>query len=154
MLWFRVPPKIYFKRGAVDQALRELEGKKRAFIVTDRYLFDSGTVNNVTRVLEEMNIDYQIFFDVKPDPTLSTIDEALTQKLHFGMLQNVYLRILDDRDGREILSYPLGNAFENVTSMTLGELYLHQGQWKFNPVGNGVHMDLAGQCALYGVTLA
>lgn len=83
-----------------------------------------------------------------------TIDEALTQKLHFGMLQNVYLRILDDRDGREILSYPLGNAFENVTSMTLGELYLHQGQWKFNPVGNGVHMDLAGQCALYGVTLA
>ena len=82
-----------------------------------------------------------------------TIDEALTQKLHFGMLQNVYLRILDDRDGREILSYPLGNAFENVTSMTLGELYLHQGQWKFNPVGNGVHMDLAGQCALYGVTL-
>ena len=78
MLWFRVPPKIYFKRGAVDQALRELEGKKRAFIVTDRYLFDSGTVNNVTRVLEEMNIDYQIFFDVKPDPTLSTIDEALT----------------------------------------------------------------------------
>lgn len=83
-----------------------------------------------------------------------TIDEALTQKLHFGMLQNVYLRILDDRDGREILSYPLENAFENVTSMTLGELYLHQGQWKFNPVGNGVHMDLAGQCVLYGVTLA
>lgn len=38
--------------------------------------------------------------------------------------------------------------------MTLGELYLHQGQWKFNPVGNGVHMDLARQCALYGVTLA
>lgn len=77
MLWFRVPPKIYFKRGAVDQALRELEGKKRAFIVTDRFLFDSGTVNNITNVLEEMDIDYQIFFDVKPDPTLSTIDEAL-----------------------------------------------------------------------------
>ncbi len=81
MLWFRVPPKIYFKRGAVDQALRELEGKKRAFIVTDRYLFDSGIVNNVTRVLEEMDIDYQIFFDVKPDPTLSTIDEALAMVL-------------------------------------------------------------------------
>lgn len=83
-----------------------------------------------------------------------TIDGALTQKLHFGMLRDVYLRILDDRDGREILSYPLENAFENVTSMTLGELYLHQGQWKFNPIGNGVSTDLAGQCALYGVTLA
>ena len=78
MLWFRVPPKIYFKRGSVEPALRELAGKKRAFIVTDRYLFDSGMVNNITNVLEDMDIDYQIFFDVKPDPTLSTIDEALT----------------------------------------------------------------------------
>ncbi len=77
MLWFKVPPKVYFKRGAVDLALRELEGKKRAFIVTDRYLFNSGTIYNVTNVLDEIGIDYQIFFDVKPDPTLSTINEAL-----------------------------------------------------------------------------
>ncbi|MCQ2958248.1 MAG: bifunctional acetaldehyde-CoA/alcohol dehydrogenase, partial [Candidatus Gastranaerophilales bacterium] len=77
MLWFKVPPKVYFKRGAVDLALRELEGKKRAFIVTDRFLFNSGAVYNVTNVLEEIGIDYQIFFDVKPDPTLSTINEAL-----------------------------------------------------------------------------
>ena len=77
MLWFRVPPKIYFKRGATDVALRELEGKKRAFIVTDRYLFDSGMVNSITDVLEDMDIEYQIFFDVKPDPTITTIEEAL-----------------------------------------------------------------------------
>lgn len=78
MLWFRVPPKVYFKRGATDLALRELKGKKRAFIVTDRYLFNSGTVNNVTDVLEDIGVDFQIFFDVKPDPTISTINEALT----------------------------------------------------------------------------
>ena len=77
MLWFKVPPKIYFKRGAVDLALRELEGKKRAFIVTDRFLFNSGAINSVTNVLKEVGIDYEIFFDVKPDPTLSTINEAL-----------------------------------------------------------------------------
>jgi acetaldehyde dehydrogenase/alcohol dehydrogenase len=77
MLWFRVPPKIYFKRGTTDLALRELEGKKRAFIVTDRFLFNSGAIYNITKVLEEINIDYQIFFDVKPDPTVSTINEAL-----------------------------------------------------------------------------
>lgn len=77
MLWFKVPPKVYFKRGATDLALRELKGKKRAFIVTDRYLFNSGTVYNVTNVLEEIGLDYQIFFDVKPDPTISTINEAL-----------------------------------------------------------------------------
>lgn len=78
MLWFRIPPKVYFKRGATDLALRELKGKKRAFIVTDRYLFNSGTVNVVTNVLEEIGIDFQIFFDVKPDPTISTINEALS----------------------------------------------------------------------------
>ena len=78
MLWFRVPPKIYFKRGATDLALRELKGKKRAFIVTDRYLFNSGTVNIVTNVLEEIGVDFQIFFDVKPDPTVATINEALS----------------------------------------------------------------------------
>lgn len=78
MLWFKVPPKIYFKRGAVDLALRELEGRKRAFIVTDRFLFDSGAVNAIVKVLDEIKIEYQIFFDVKPDPTLSTINEAMT----------------------------------------------------------------------------
>ncbi len=77
MLWFKVPPKVYFKRGAVDLALRELEGKKRAFIVTDRFLFNSGAVDQIVNVLDDIGIDHQIFFDVKPDPTLSTINQAL-----------------------------------------------------------------------------
>ena len=77
MLWFRIPPKVYFKRGATDLALRELQGKKRAFIVTDRFLFNSGAVDQITNVLDEVGIDHQIFFDVKPDPTLSTIKQAM-----------------------------------------------------------------------------
>lgn len=77
MLWSKVPPKIYFKRGATDLALRELEGKKRAFIVTDRFLFNSGAVDAIVKVLDEIGIDHQIFFDVKPDPTLSTINQAM-----------------------------------------------------------------------------
>lgn len=77
MLWFKVPPKVYFKRGALDLALRELQGKKRAFIVTDRFLFNSGAVDSIVNVLDEIGIDHQIFFDVKPDPTLSTINQAM-----------------------------------------------------------------------------
>lgn len=77
MLWFKVPRKIYFKRGALELALRELEGRKRAFIVTDRFLFDSGAVYGITNVLEDIGIDFQIFFDVKPDPSLATINQAL-----------------------------------------------------------------------------
>ncbi|MCQ2738666.1 MAG: bifunctional acetaldehyde-CoA/alcohol dehydrogenase [bacterium] len=78
MLWFRVPPKVYFKRGALDIALKELQGKKRAFIVTDSFLFNSGAVDKITKILNEINIEYQIFFDVKPDPTLSTINQAMS----------------------------------------------------------------------------
>lgn len=77
MLWFRIPPKVYFKRGATDLALRELKGKKKAFIVTDRFLFNSGMTSRVTDVLEEIGVDYQIFFDVKPDPTIGTVNDAL-----------------------------------------------------------------------------
>ncbi len=78
MLWYKVPPKIYFKRGSLEPALRELKGKKRAFVVTDRFMFNSGVASAVTKVLEEIGTDYQIFFDVKPDPTLATINEAMT----------------------------------------------------------------------------
>ena len=77
MLWFKVPPMIYFKRGCTDLALKELKGKKRAFIVTGRHLFGSGAVNSVTKVLDEIGIDHQVFFNVKPEPTLDTINEAM-----------------------------------------------------------------------------
>ncbi len=77
MLWFKVPPRVYFKRGCTDLALRELKGKKRAFIVTDRFLFNSGAVDNITRVLDDIGVDHQVFFDVKPDPTIATINEAM-----------------------------------------------------------------------------
>ena len=83
MLWFRVPPKIYFKRGATDLALREFEGKKRAFVVTDRFLFDSGISAMVTDVLEELNIDFQIFFDILPDPTMGAIQNAVSMVKSF-----------------------------------------------------------------------
>lgn len=77
MLWYKIPPKVYFKRGAVELALKELKGKKRAFIITDRYLFNSGAVNTVVKILDEIKIDHQIFFDVKPDPTLTTVNQAM-----------------------------------------------------------------------------
>ena len=73
MLWFRVPEKIYFKFGALGVALKELRdlGKKKAFIVTDKVLYELGFVNEVIRILEENRIDFKIFTDVEPDPTLA-----------------------------------------------------------------------------------
>ena len=77
MLWFRVPPKVYFKAGCLPHALKELKGKKRAFIVTDKPLFDLGYTNQITDVLEQVGISFQIFTDVNPDPDLATINKAL-----------------------------------------------------------------------------
>lgn len=82
-----------------------------------------------------------------------TINEAFAQNLNFSMIQEAYVRLLDGATGQELLSYRLEEYYETVTSMTIGELYLHNGQWKFNPVGNGVRQDLAGQCAIYGVEI-
>ncbi len=72
MLWFRVPPKVYFKRGSLELALGDLSDKKRAFIVTDQFLFENGYCDGVTKTLSSMGILYDIFPEVKPDPTLST----------------------------------------------------------------------------------
>lgn len=77
MLWFKVPSKVYLKRGSVDLALRELQSKKRAFIITDRVLFDLGITEKITSVLDEIGVNHQIFFDVKPDPTIGTVNKAL-----------------------------------------------------------------------------
>lgn len=79
MLWFRVPPKLYFKYGCLPVALRELVGRQRAFIVTDKPLFDLGVTEGVTEVLEEVNIKYQIFYNVEPDPSLTTVLKGLDQ---------------------------------------------------------------------------
>ena len=79
MLWFRAPQKVYFKKGSLPVALDELKnvmGKKRAFIVTDSFLFHNGYTKQITDKLDEMGITHTIFFDVAPDPTLGCAKEG------------------------------------------------------------------------------
>ena len=82
-----------------------------------------------------------------------TINEAKEKRLNFGMIGDAWLRVLDG-SGREVLSYRPQDFYENITSMTLGEIYLRGGEWRFNPVGRGLDIDLAGQCAVYGVNIS
>lgn len=77
MLWFRVPPKVYFKSGCLPVALRELADKKRAFIVTDKPLFDLGLVEKITTILDDMGVKHDIFHEVEPDPTLANVTKGL-----------------------------------------------------------------------------
>ncbi len=74
MLWFRAPEKIYIKKGCLPVALNELKnvlGKKRAFIVTDSFLYKNGYAKPITDQLTAMGLEYNVFFDVEPDPTLA-----------------------------------------------------------------------------------
>ena len=80
MLWLRVPQRVYFKRGCTPFALRELKevyGKKRAFIVTDEFLFTHGVSKKVTDELERLGIVYTQFWEVTPDPTLACVREGV-----------------------------------------------------------------------------
>ena len=77
MLWYRVPQKIYLKRGSLDVALREFADKKRALIITDGPLYKLGITDNVTKVLDDIGVKYTIFSDVKPDPTISLVMDIL-----------------------------------------------------------------------------
>ncbi len=79
MLWFRTPQKVYFKKGCMPVALNELRdvmGKKRAFLVTDTFLYQNGYTKPITDKLDELGIVYTVFSNVQPDPTLANAQEG------------------------------------------------------------------------------
>ena len=87
MLWFRTPQKIYIKKGCLPVALDELGtvmGKKKAFIVTDSFLYNNGYAKPITDKLSEMGIAYSCFFDVEPDPTLACAKAGAEQMRAFA----------------------------------------------------------------------
>ncbi|MBR2876164.1 MAG: bifunctional acetaldehyde-CoA/alcohol dehydrogenase, partial [Clostridia bacterium] len=86
MLWFRAPEKIYIKKGCLPVALDELKtvrGAKRAFIVTDTFLYENGYTKAITDKLDEMGIAHTTFFDVQPDPTLKNAKDGAAQMTAF-----------------------------------------------------------------------
>ncbi|MBP3454065.1 MAG: bifunctional acetaldehyde-CoA/alcohol dehydrogenase [Clostridia bacterium] len=86
MLWFRTPQKVYIKKGCLPVALDELKsvmGKKKAFIVTDNFLYQNGYTKAITDKLDEMGIAHTTFFDVQPDPTLANAKAGAAQMAAF-----------------------------------------------------------------------
>ena len=86
MLWFKTPEKVYFKNGCLPVALEELKnelGKKRAFVVTDTFLYKNGYAKCITDKLSEMGIAYHVFSDVQPDPTLANAQSGAKEMAEF-----------------------------------------------------------------------
>ena len=87
MLWFRAPEKVYIKKGCLPVALDELKtvmNKKKAFIVTDSFLYKNGYTKAFTDKLDEMGITHDTFFDVEPDPTLACAKAGAAQMTAFA----------------------------------------------------------------------
>ena len=87
MLWFRSPEKIYIKRGCLPVALEELKEinpRKKAFIVTDRFLYENGYTRPITEKLNEMDIAYTVFSEVEPDPTLKIAKKGAEMMTNFA----------------------------------------------------------------------
>lgn len=73
MLWHKLPKSIYFRRGCLPVALGDLEGKKRALLVTDNFLYNNGYTDEIEKILKGLGMEVQVFSDVEADPTLSVV---------------------------------------------------------------------------------
>lgn len=102
--------------------------------------------------------DEQILIDLsKVDDNIekiaitATIYDAVARRQNFGQVSNAYIHIIDDATGNEIVHYDLGEEFSIETAIVVGEIYRHNGEWKFNAVGAGFQGGLAALCRNYGI---
>lgn len=80
-----------------------------------------------------------------------TIYEAEARRQNFGQVSNAYIHIMDTATNTELLRFDLGEDFSIETAVVVGELYKHNGEWKFNAIGSGFQGGLAALCAHYGI---
>ena len=76
-----------------------------------------------------------------------TIYQAVQRKQHFGMIQNAFIRLVDGRNNQELCRYNLTDNYANMTAMIFGEIYRYNGEWKFNPIGQGTTDPGVGELA-------
>ena len=82
-----------------------------------------------------------------------TIHEAVQRSQNFGQVSNSYIRVMDESNGTELIRYDLGEDFSIETAIVVGELYRHNGEWKFNAIGSGYQGGLAALCNNFGINV-
>ncbi|MBE6861911.1 MAG: TerD family protein [Ruminococcus sp.] len=105
--------------------------------------------------------DEQILIDLAAIPAnvekvafTVTIYDADARRQNFGQVSNSFIRIVDETTGQELIRYDLGEDFSIETAVVVGELYRHNGEWKFNAIGSGFQGGLAALCGHYGIEVA
>ncbi len=139
-------------------------------VITDAEFVFYGNLKHASGAVEHMgdNLtgegdgdDEQIMVDLSKVPAnvekiafTVTIYEAEQRKQNFGQVSNSFIRIVDETTDEELIHYDLGEDFSIETAVVVGELYRHNGEWKFNAIGSGFQGGLAALCRNYGVNVA
>lgn len=130
------------------------------FVFYNNLEHPSGAVKHMgdNRTGDGEGDDEQIFVDLSKIPAnieriavTVTIFDAEKRRQNFGQVSNAYCRMVNDDTGEEIIRYDLGEDFSIETAMVVGELYRHNGEWKFNAIGSGFSGGLAALCRNYGL---
>ena len=138
MLWLRTPEKVYFKKGCMPVALRELKDvydKKRAFIVTDQFLYKSGFTKKIEESLDEMGIVHSSFWDVTPDPTLQCALEGLARLRAFEPDCIIAIGGGSAMDAGKIMWSMYENPDENFEDMSADFMDIRKRVYNFPKMG-------------------
>ncbi|TKG92291.1 TerD family protein [Puteibacter caeruleilacunae] len=103
---------------------------------------------------EQIKIDLgKIPSDVEKIAFSITIHDAAARNQNFGQVSNAFVRVVDDAKNEELLRYDLGEDFSIETALIVGEIYKHNGEWKFAAIGSGYQGGLEAVCKAYGVNV-
>ena len=103
---------------------------------------------------EEIRIDLEkVPANVEKIDFTVTIYDADVRSQTFGQVENAYIRVVDDATGQELIRYDLGEDFSVETAVVVGEIYRHNGEWKFNAIGSGFSGGLGALGRNYGVNV-
>ena len=136
---------------------------EKEFIFYGNLEHTSGSVKHMGDNLtgEGEGDDEQILIDLASVPAnvskiafTVTIYESDVRRQNFGQVSNSFIRIVNEASGEELIRYDLGEDFSIETAVVVGELYRHNGEWKFNAIGSGFQGGLAALCGHYGIDVA
>ena len=82
-----------------------------------------------------------------------TIHDAQARGQNFGQVDNAFIRVVNEETGAEVVRFDLGEDYSVETAMVFGEIYRHNGEWKFRAVGQGYSGGLAAMCHQYGINI-
>ena len=91
--------------------------------------------------------------DVQKIAITVTIHDAENRGQNFGQVQNAFIRVVNDQTNVEIVRFDLNEDYSTETAMIFGELYRHNGEWKFRAVGQGYNGGLRAMCGQYGISI-